>query len=69
MAAVVLFVLALFCLLGGTFYYIYEVTMALSSVRDEACDARFMDLWRPTRDSRPQFALNDFSTSGPTYII
>jgi hypothetical protein len=46
-AAVVLFVLALFCLLGGTFYYIYEVTMALSSVRDEACDARFMDLGVP----------------------
>jgi len=45
--AVVLFVLAMVCLLGGTFYYIREVTMALSSVRDEASDSRFMDLGPP----------------------
>jgi len=43
-AAVVLFVLALICLLAGTFYYIREVTLALSSVHEEARDARFMDL-------------------------
>jgi hypothetical protein len=42
--AVVLFVLAMICLLAGTFYYIREVTVALSSVRSEACDTRFMDL-------------------------
>jgi hypothetical protein len=46
-AAVVLFVLAMFFLLGGTFYYIHEVTMALRSVRDEACDIRFMDVGVP----------------------
>ena len=47
MAAVVLFVLALICLLVGTLYYIREVTVALSSVRNEARDARFMDLGSP----------------------
>lgn len=46
-AAVVLFVLAMICLLAGTFYYIREVIVALSSVRDEACDSRFMDLGPP----------------------
>jgi len=34
-------------LLVGTFYYIREVIVALSSVRDEACDSRFMDLGPP----------------------
>jgi hypothetical protein len=46
-AAVVLFVLALICLLVGTIYYIREVTVALSSVRNEARDSRFMDLGSP----------------------
>jgi hypothetical protein len=46
-AAVVLFVLALMCLLAGTLYYIREVTLALSSVRHEARDSRFMDLGNP----------------------
>ena len=43
-AAVIVFVLALICLLVGTVYYIREVTLALSSVRQEARDTRFMDL-------------------------
>jgi hypothetical protein len=43
-AAVVVFVAAMVCLLGATVYYIREVTVALSSVREEAHDARFMDL-------------------------
>ncbi len=43
-AALILFVLALFCLLAATLYYIREVTMVLSSVRDEEHDLRFMDL-------------------------
>ena len=43
-AAVIVFVLGLICLLIGTVYYIREVTVALSSVRQEACDERFMDL-------------------------
>jgi hypothetical protein len=42
--AVVVFVAALICLLLGTIYYIREVMMALSSVRQEARDSRFMDL-------------------------
>ncbi len=47
LAAVVLFVLAMICLLAGTFYYIREVTVALSSVRTEASDSRFMDVSGP----------------------
>jgi Protein of unknown function (DUF2721) len=46
-AAVVLFVLAMISLLAGTFYYIREVIVALSSVHNEACDSRFMDLGAP----------------------
>jgi hypothetical protein len=46
-AAVVVFVLALICLLAGTVYYIREVTVALSSVQQEARDSRFMDLETP----------------------
>ncbi len=46
-ASVVLFVLAMICLRVGTVYYIREVTVALSSVRREASDSRFMDLTRP----------------------
>ena len=44
LAAVVVFVMALICLLAGTIYYIREVTVALSSVHQEARDSRFMDL-------------------------
>lgn len=44
LAAVIVFVAALICLLACTFYYIREVTVALSSVREEARDLRFMDL-------------------------
>lgn len=43
-AAVAIFVAALICLLASTVYYIREVMVSLSSVRDEARDARFMDL-------------------------
>jgi hypothetical protein len=39
----VIFVTAMICLLIGTVYYIREVTVALSSVRDEVRDTRFMD--------------------------
>jgi amino acid permease len=46
-AAVLLFVLAMICLLLGTFYYICEVNVALDSVRAEAHDSRFMDLGTP----------------------
>jgi hypothetical protein len=44
LAAVVVFVLAMICLLLGTLYYIREVMVSLSSVRDEARDLGFMDL-------------------------
>lgn len=43
-AAAIVFVLALISLLMGTLYYIREIMVALSSVRQEARDARFMDL-------------------------
>ncbi|HLJ25637.1 MAG TPA: DUF2721 domain-containing protein [Candidatus Angelobacter sp.] len=46
-AAVILFVVAMMCLLAGTFYYIREVIVSLSSVRNEARDSRFMDLGAP----------------------
>jgi L-serine deaminase len=53
-AAVIVFVLGLICLFVGTVYYIREVMVALSSVQQEARDARFMDLGPPpeirTRD-------------------
>jgi len=53
--AVIVFVMALICLFAGSVYYIREVTVALSSVQQEARDARFMDLGPPpeirTRDS------------------
>ena len=45
--AVVLFVLSMSCLLVGTLYYIREVTLALSSVSEEARDSRFMDIGDP----------------------
>ena len=44
--AVIVFVLALMCLLGATIYYAREVRVALSSVQEEALDLRFMDLER-----------------------
>ena len=54
-AAATVFVLALICLLIGMIYYIREVRVALSSVQQEACDQRFIDLGAlgeiPTRDS------------------
>lgn len=43
-AAAVVFVGALLCLLAGICFYIAEVIVALSSVREEARDLRFMDL-------------------------
>lgn len=45
--AVTVFVAAMIILLIGTFYYIREVTVALSSVQEEARDSRFMDLGSP----------------------
>src|ERR1700675_1610477 len=41
---VVAFVVAMICLLAAACYYLREVTVALSSVREEAHDSRFMDL-------------------------
>jgi hypothetical protein len=42
--AVIVFVVAMICLLVASCYYLREVNVALSSVRDEARDARFMDI-------------------------
>jgi hypothetical protein len=47
-AAVILFVMAMICLLAGTIHYIREIVVALSSVQNEARDSRFMDLGAPT---------------------
>ncbi len=56
LAAVIVFVLAMVCLLIATLYYMREVMVALSSVRDEARDLRFMDLG--TRgETRPRDTL------------
>ena len=43
-AAAIVFVLSIISLLGGMVYYAREVQVALSSVREEAADSRFMDL-------------------------
>lgn len=53
-AAVIVFVCAMISLLVGTFFYIREVTVALSSVRNEARDSRFMDL-----SGRPEIRHHD----------
>lgn len=42
--AVIVFALALLCLLAATLYYLREIMVSLSSVRDEARDLLFMDL-------------------------
>jgi len=46
-AAAIVFVAAMICLLVGGFYYIGEVTLSLSSVHAEARDLHFMDLGVP----------------------
>jgi hypothetical protein len=53
LAAVIVFVAAMVCLFAATLYYIREVTVALSSVRDEARDSRFMDLGAPPEIQGP----------------
>jgi hypothetical protein len=50
MAAVV-FVVAMVSLFAAACYYLAEVNVALSSVRDEAHDARFMDIAVDVRES------------------
>jgi hypothetical protein len=42
--ATILFVISMIVLLTGMMYYVREVGMALSSVREEIEDSRFMDL-------------------------
>jgi hypothetical protein len=42
--AAIVFVFSILSLLGGMVYYAREVEVALSSVREEAADSRFMDL-------------------------
>ena len=44
LVGVIVFVLALICLLTAVIYYAREVRVALSSVQEEARDLRFMDL-------------------------
>jgi hypothetical protein len=47
LVAVIVFVVAMICLLAGTLYYAREVRVALSSVQEEERDLRFMDLGTP----------------------
>ena len=49
-AAVIVFVTGMLALLIGAVYYIREVMVALSSVRDEARDLVFMDLGAPPEE-------------------
>jgi len=51
MAAAAVLVAALVLLLVAVFFYIGEIRIALSSVRDEARDLRFIDL-RSRQDTR-----------------
>lgn len=55
--AVIVFVASMVCLLGATLYYVREITVSLSSVREEARDLRFMDLGIPPDVSRPRHQL------------
>ncbi len=55
-AAVGVFVAAIVCLLIGSVYYLREVMVSLSSVREEARDTRFMDLGRPPEIRRDLFS-------------
>ena len=47
LVAIAVFVVAMICLLLATIYYIREVMVSLSAVRDESRDVRFMDLGAP----------------------
>lgn len=49
--ALMVFVIAMVCLFAGACYYLREVNVALSSVRDEARDERFMDIAVDVRGS------------------
>ena len=51
--AVLVFVAAILCLLVGTVFYIAEMAVALSSVRDEAKYLRFMNLGAPAGGEGP----------------
>jgi hypothetical protein len=44
MVAAVIFVISMIAQLTGIMYYVREVSLALTSVREEAADSRFMDL-------------------------
>lgn len=50
--AAVLFILSILALLLGAVYYLREVNVALTSVREEAEDLRFMDTTYSTGDKR-----------------
>lgn len=50
--AVAVFVAGILCMLAGTLYYLAEIMVALSSVREEAKYYHFMDLGRRAGDYR-----------------
>ena len=51
LVAVIVFVLALICLLAAAIYYAEKSEVALSSVQEEALDLRFMDIERASEVS------------------
>lgn len=51
-AAAAVFVLSMVSLLASVIYYLREVTVSLSSVREEERDLRFMDLGTPANVGR-----------------
>lgn len=55
LASVTIFVASMLSLLVATVYYLREVLRALSSVREEAQDSRFMDLGTPPARGRHAF--------------
>ncbi len=52
--AAVVFVAGILCMLAGTIYYVAEITVALSSVREEANYYQFADRRRSTEYRPPQ---------------
>ncbi|MBZ5630040.1 MAG: DUF2721 domain-containing protein [Acidobacteriia bacterium] len=58
--AVAVFVASILCMLGGTVYYLAEILVALSSVREEAKYYHFMDLGRRAGDYRREGAREDW---------
>jgi hypothetical protein len=58
-AAAIVFVLSILILLSGMVFYVREVQVALSSVREEAGDTRFMDIQGRADEREEREALRE----------